>query len=143
MSEACLFYRKLLQLRDETDNIKIIWKTDNSCLYDSVHSSTQILGKRLRIEMAILREMMDRKEIAEIPWIPTDEQSEFKIITLCLCHILPGVKGLGEYLYSSWVRQHCRGQLLCRWWRVLNGGHSKSNTSKLFPQKIPQIQRAQ
>ena len=69
MSEACLFYRKLLlkllQLKEETDNIKIICKTDNSCLYDSVHS-TQILDKRLRIEMAILREMMDKKEIAEI-----------------------------------------------------------------------------
>ena len=78
MSEACLFYRKLLlellQLKDETDNIKIICKTDNSCLYDSVYSLTQILDKRLRIEMAILREMMDRKEIAEITWIPTDEQ---------------------------------------------------------------------
>lgn len=78
MSEACLFYRKLLlellQLKDETENIKIICKTDNSCLYDSVHSSTQILDKRLRIEMAILREMLDRKEIAEFSWIPTDEQ---------------------------------------------------------------------
>lgn len=78
MSEACLFYRKLLlellHLKDETENIKIICKTDNSCLYDSVHSSTQILDKRLRIEMAILREMLDRKEIAEFSWTPTDEQ---------------------------------------------------------------------
>ena len=47
---------------------------DNSCLDNSVHSSTQILDKRLRIEMAILREMMDRKEIAEITRILTDEQ---------------------------------------------------------------------
>ena len=77
-SEACLFYRKLLlellQLKDETDNIKIICKTDNFCLYDSVHLSTQILDKSLHIEKAILREMIDRKEIVEITWIPTDEQ---------------------------------------------------------------------
>lgn len=78
MSEACLFYRKLLleilQLKDEPENIKIICKTDNSCLFDSVHSSTQILDKRLRIEMAILREMLERKEIAEFSWIPTNGQ---------------------------------------------------------------------
>lgn len=51
MSEACLLYRKLLlellQLKDYPDNIKIICKTDNSCLYDAVHSSTQIMTKRL------------------------------------------------------------------------------------------------
>ena len=49
-------------------------KTDNSCLYDAVLSTTQILDKRLRIEMATLREMIDRGEIAEIAWIPTDRQ---------------------------------------------------------------------
>ena len=78
MAEACIFYRKLLlellQLGDNTDNIKITCKTDNSCLYDAVHSTTQILDKRLRIEMAILREMIDRKEISKIYWIPTDAQ---------------------------------------------------------------------
>ena len=78
MAEACLFYRKLLlellQLKDDPNNIKIICKTDNSCLYDAVHSSTQILDKRLRIELAILREMLNRKEIAEVSWIPTDKQ---------------------------------------------------------------------
>ena len=76
MSEACLLYRKLLleqiQQKDKTENIKIICKTNISCLYDSVHSLTQILDKRFYIEMAILKEMIDRKEIAEISWIPID-----------------------------------------------------------------------
>ena len=31
-----------------------------------------ILDKRLRIEMAVLREMLERKEITEISWVPTD-----------------------------------------------------------------------
>ena len=48
-------------------------KTDNSCLYDAVHSTRQILDKRLQILMAILREMIDQGEI-EITWIPTDRQ---------------------------------------------------------------------
>ena len=78
MAEACIFYRKLLleilQVKDNIDNIKSFCKTDNSCLYDSVHSSTQTLDKRLRIEMAILREMLERKGIAEISWVPTNTQ---------------------------------------------------------------------
>ena len=77
--EHCIFfYRKslleILQLKDNWDSIKIFCKTNNSYLYDLVHSSTQILDKRLRIGMAILREMIARKVIAEISWIPTDVQ---------------------------------------------------------------------
>ena len=68
LAEACIFFRKflleILQLKDNSDDIKIFCKTDNSCLYDSVYSSTQIFDKRLRIEMAILREIIERKEIA-------------------------------------------------------------------------------
>ena len=75
---ACIFYRKflleILQLKDNSHNIKIFCKTDNSCVYDMVYSSTQILDKRLYMEMAILREMNEKKEIAEISWAPTDVQ---------------------------------------------------------------------
>ena len=78
LAEACIFYRKflleILVLKDNSNNIKIFCKTDNSCLYDLVHSSTQILDKRLYIEMAILREMIERKEIVESSWIPKDVQ---------------------------------------------------------------------
>ena len=60
LTEVCIFYRKflleILQLKDNSDNIKIFCKTDNSCLFDSVHFSTQIWDKGLRIEMAISRE---------------------------------------------------------------------------------------
>ena len=50
-------------------------KSDNCCLYDAVHSTTQILDKKTSIiEMVILREMIDSGEIAEITWRPTDRQ---------------------------------------------------------------------
>ena len=56
-AEAYIFYRKflleILQLKGNSDNIKIFCKKDNFCLYDSVHSATQILNKRLRTEMAV------------------------------------------------------------------------------------------
>ena len=78
LAEACISYRKflleILQLKDDSDHMKIFHKTDNSYLYYSVHSSTQILDKRLRIEIAILRGMIERKKIAEMFWIPTDIQ---------------------------------------------------------------------
>ena len=63
MSEAFLFYRKLQQLKDKTENIKNKCKTKNSSFYDSVYSSTQSLDKRLFNEMTILREMIDRKKM--------------------------------------------------------------------------------
>ena len=73
LAEACIFYRKfllkILQLKENSDNIKIFCKTDNSCLYDSVHSSTQILDKRLCIDGYFERN--DRKKRN---WIPTDVQ---------------------------------------------------------------------
>ena len=75
--EACVYYKfflcELLHIDDMT-RIKVICKTDNSGMHDSSHSSTQILDKRLRIEMAILREMLSNKEITEITWVPNVHQ---------------------------------------------------------------------
>ena len=71
--EACIFFfffffffkflLEILQLKDNSDNIKFPIKQPMP-VYDLIHSSTQILDKRLCIEMAILREMIERKEIA-------------------------------------------------------------------------------
>ena len=78
LAEACVFYRKLLlellNLKDAKENIPIICKTDNSSLFDAVHSTTQILDKRLRIEISILREMLNKSELKSIRWISTDSQ---------------------------------------------------------------------
>ena len=76
--EACVYYRKflleLLCLVDEPDKIPIIGKTDNAGLYDSSYSDTQILDKRLRIEMAIIREMLECKVVQDMEWVPTSHQ---------------------------------------------------------------------
>ena len=75
--EACIYYKtficELLHINDMT-KIPVICKTDNSGMHDSSHSSTQILDKRLRIEMAILREMLSNKDITDITWVPNDHQ---------------------------------------------------------------------
>ena len=78
LAEACFYYRKfildLLGIPDIVQNIQITCKTDNNGLYDSIHSSTQILDKRLRLEMGILREMLAKREIHNFEWISTDKQ---------------------------------------------------------------------
>ena len=78
LAEACVYYRKFildfLGIKDIVRNIPITCKTDNNGLYDSIHSSTQILDKRLRLEMGILREMLSRGEINSIDLIPTDKK---------------------------------------------------------------------
>ena len=76
--EACLYYRKflldLLHLKDNPLKIPITCKIDNSALYQSAFSSTQILDKRLRIETAIIRELIEQKVIQNLEWIPTAQQ---------------------------------------------------------------------
>lgn len=56
--DACVYYRnmfiELLCLEENHGCIPIYCRTDNIALYVSVHSSTQILDKRLWIETAIL-----------------------------------------------------------------------------------------
>ena len=50
-------------------NIKIECFTDNQQSYDSVYSIRPIQDKRLRTEIALLREMINKKEITNIDWI--------------------------------------------------------------------------
>ena len=77
--EAAIFYRKFLLDLLSRDNytiadIPIECKTDSRAAYQAAYSSTQILDKRLRIETAIVREMLERGTLATLDWVPTDEQ---------------------------------------------------------------------
>ena len=76
--EAAVFFRQLMlevtQSKDIPSNIPIVCSTDNKSLYDSAYTSTQILDKRLRIETAIIREMLDQGVIHQLKWIPTSQQ---------------------------------------------------------------------
>lgn len=59
LAGATIFYRKfileILDLEEETINVPIICDTNNSSLPDVVYSFTQILHKRLHIQITILR----------------------------------------------------------------------------------------
>ena len=60
------FMREHLGFCDDSNSLKIHCRTDSNGLYKSVHSNTQILDKRLRIETAILRQMLEKEEISSI-----------------------------------------------------------------------------
>ena len=46
---------------------------DNKSLYDSVQTTNSLAEKRLMVDMAALREMVEKKEIC-MHWVPTDKQ---------------------------------------------------------------------
>ena len=86
-------------------------------MYECVHSSTQALDKRLRIEISILREMLRKKEIDEITWIPTN------------CQIADFLtkRGVPSYEILSKVSGHDRFTHLKE-----NGEELSTNTLSLF-----------
>ena len=76
-AEASLYYQSFIRElagSEETNKFPVHCKTDNASLHASVHSNTQILDKRLRIETAMLRQMLARKELASISWVATKSQ---------------------------------------------------------------------
>ena len=51
--------------------LKIYCYVDNRSLVDALKSSKPVDGKRLRIEMAVIKEMISKHEIESVTWIPT------------------------------------------------------------------------
>ena len=47
---------------------------DNKSLVDSIHSSKSVDDRRLRVDIAVLRDMIERKELKEVSWVPTKQQ---------------------------------------------------------------------
>ena len=43
-------------------------------MFNAVHSMTALLDKRLKVDVAILREMIGKGEIKKVPWVPTKDQ---------------------------------------------------------------------
>ena len=73
-SEAALY---VLELGSEANYIRapqeIIGFTDNRSLYDSVNTTSLISDRRLRVEISMLRQMQEKKEI-KICWTKTQNQ---------------------------------------------------------------------
>ena len=70
-AEDCFWLANLLSemLYCKPNDDKNECYTDNHQLYHSVYSIRPIQDKRLRTEIALLREMINKKEITNINWI--------------------------------------------------------------------------
>ena len=77
-AEACFWIRNLItevifnNLVDIIPEIEI--NTDSHQLYDAVHSIKPVADKRLRIDIAVIRKMIENKEVNQVNWIKGSEQ---------------------------------------------------------------------
>ena len=73
-AEACFWLSSMLKevmldSQDRSPQYSIECHTDSHQLYDAVYSIRPVLDKRLRIDIAVLKEMLERKELSQIKWI--------------------------------------------------------------------------
>ena len=74
-AEAGFWISKIIsEIYNLKTNIPIECRTDSRQLYDAVHAIRAITDKRLRIDIALLQEMLTKKDISRIKWIASHEQ---------------------------------------------------------------------
>ena len=54
--------------------IPIVAYTDNKSLYKSAYSTTIVQEHRLRIDLAIIKEMLEKMELLKLLWVANGEQ---------------------------------------------------------------------
>ena len=59
---------------DYNKTIPISCYVDNGDLVESLKSSKSVQDKRLRIEIASMKQMLDRKELTQVKWVSTKDQ---------------------------------------------------------------------
>ena len=55
-------------------DLKLIIRTDSNSLQRNLHTTNKLTEKRLNMDLMIIREMLEKKEIHEVEWVPTDAQ---------------------------------------------------------------------
>ena len=54
--------------------LEIVCKVDNKSLVQAIYSSKGVDDRRLRVDIAVIKDMLDRNELNEVSWIPTKLQ---------------------------------------------------------------------
>lgn len=73
-AEAAVYLAKILAEVSGCRDLKIYCYVDNKSLVDALYSCRSVDDRRLRIDMAVLRDMLQNKEITEISWIDKSHQ---------------------------------------------------------------------
>ena len=73
LDSAYLIVNLLKEVMDETESREIKVYTDNKSLYDALHTTNLVNDKRLRVDIAALREMRE-KENVKFSWVNAGHQ---------------------------------------------------------------------
>ena len=76
-ASECAFYLKTIlseMLGISSEDIQIICFTDNKSLVESLHSTKTLEEKRLILDQAILKDMMQKGEIKSVQWLEKQKQ---------------------------------------------------------------------
>ena len=71
---SILLATQISEIFENNLKVPILLVTDNESLANASRTTTSVEEKRLRIDMAALREMVNSGEIEEIKWVPTECQ---------------------------------------------------------------------
>lgn len=73
-AEAAIYLKKIWQEITMEQELPILIKTDSRTLERAVKSTSLVLSRRLRIDIAALREMIVEREIESLEWISSKDQ---------------------------------------------------------------------
>ena len=71
--DVCIWIKHIIDEISDEKMMPTVIKTDNKSLYEAAYSTKAVEEKRLRVELASIRESINKKEIS-IVWVQTDEQ---------------------------------------------------------------------
>ena len=73
-AEAAVYLKTIIEEIVGCDKLKVQCYVDNKSLVEALKSSTSVDDRRLRIDVALLKDMMQRREVDNISWVSTSEQ---------------------------------------------------------------------
>ena len=73
-AETAVYLKEIWKEITGNKEIPIIIRTDSRTLESALKSTSGVKSKRLRIEIAAMREMLERKEIENVEWVGTEQQ---------------------------------------------------------------------
>ena len=71
---TAVMYTEIMYGKSNTESIPIEIVTDSKSLLDSIKSNKPVSEKRLRIDIAAIKEALQKGQISEIKWAPTNIQ---------------------------------------------------------------------
>ena len=73
-AETAIYLVNILSELSRCGKIKIYCFVDNRSLVDALYSCKNVEDRRLRIDVAVLQDMLERHEITKVSWVETSQQ---------------------------------------------------------------------